>query len=200
MSVTLFEFSYAVLWILVILLCGAVLVLYRYHGVMLLNNREGLAGQGPEIDKSIRSIELRDVTGRAILLGAPSKRPVFVFLGSPTCQPCKDAKPALVSFAKKYSTVVDILLISSGTQAGFSDYTAEMPNAIQVIYDPRNDVSSRLRVSYTPFAFIIDENGIVQGKGAPTTTDSLEWFIEQIYERSNRSQSKPHVVPVNLLK
>jgi hypothetical protein len=173
--------SYVALWLLLLAVLMAVVFLYRYHGRMLLNTREGRANQGPEVGKPLPMVRLRDRYSRAIDLGGRRDRPAFVFFASAACEPCRNARSALGEFVAKYRHLLDSVLVCSGGDVELAEFTAELPKELLVVHQPTNDLAAKLRVHGTPFAFVVDREGIVRGAGMPDTLRAFESFVERLH-------------------
>lgn len=195
MSNVVFWAAFTALWVLVLGLVVAVFLLYRYHGRMLLESREGRANQGPALDKPFPEVRARDVHARVMDIGQPSDRARFVYLAQTTCQPCKEARDALGVFAAQHRATVDTVLVCSGGAREVAEFAADLPDAVQVVPDVRNEWRSQLRVSISPFAVILDRDGIVRGKGSPVTLEAFEALVEQL-DRGPQRREAVAFVPI----
>jgi len=175
-----FWISYATLWIVVIVLFTAVFLLYRYHGQLLLNSLEGRTSQGPQVGKRLLTARLRGLNGMTFQLEYPLVRPLLILFASTTCEPCRQARHAFSAFAEQHKAILDTLLVCRGNDQGVAEFAQDLPKSIWIVPDRHWSLGTRLRVSTTPFALIVDEGGIVRGKGMPATLEAFEWFIKQL--------------------
>lgn len=191
-----FWVTYIALWVLVIVLSLAVFLLYRYHGRMLLNSREGRATQGPDLYKPLPNIRMRTFNETVIQLGQLQARPLFIFFAQTTCNPCQEARAVLSQFAERYQETVETVLVCAGSKQEVMMFAANLPHIIQVVPDPHGKLFAQFRVSSTPFALITDQEGIVRGRGMPVQLAAFEWFIEQLTNVSEELEHDVSVVPV----
>lgn len=187
-----FWITYAALWVLVIVLFAAVFFLYRYHGQMLLNSREGRKAQGPELNVAFPSIRIQDLAEEVTHVGPPSGFQFF-FFASTKCQPCRQARVALGLFAEQYKAVVETYLICRGSHQEVASFAKELPASIKIVPDRQGKLSTELRISSTPFALITDSEGIVRAKGMPDRIEAFEWFIKQLSTMPKDAQSNSTV-------
>jgi hypothetical protein len=180
MANVFFWVTYIALWALVLLLFAAVFFLYRHHGKMLLDSKEGRVSQGPELYKQFPSMRVRDMSGNTILLGRLSPQPIFIFFAQTTCKPCQEARAALAAFASKHQQMLETVLVCTGKVQEITEFAVSLPDAIRLVPDPHKDLLVQLRISSTPFAVILDQEGTVRGKGMPVTSEAFEWFVEQL--------------------
>ena len=195
MTEALFWVSYFGLWVLTLTLLAAVFFLYRYHGQLFLNSAEGRTKQGPALRRSIPSQSVRNLQGDESVLGGIGKDRQFVFFASVQCGPCSQALPALNAFAKAHEAQMQTTVVCKGNSNEVADFTRVLGPEIRVVADPKWTIGTKLRVSSTPFAFILDAHGIVRAKGMPVDQEGFEWFVDQILRYEERSQQP---VPIAL--
>ena len=194
MTEALFWVSYFGLWVLTLTLLAAVFFLYRYHGQLFLNSAEGRTNQGPTLQRSISPQSVRDLQGDELVLGG-AKAKQFVFFASVKCGPCSHALPALDAFAKAHEAQMQTTVVCRGNNKEVADFTRVLGSEIRVVADPKWNIGTKLRVSSTPFAFILDEHKIVRAKGMPVDQEAFEWFLDQILRYEERDRQ---TVPVTL--
>ncbi len=175
----LFWISYGVLWIALACTITAILFLYRYLGQRELNSREGRSRQGPSYGQPIPLAKLIDLRGSQLTLG-PAPRPRLVYFASIACKNCTEALPTLSRFASQQTDVIETVLVCWGSMRQSQAFTAECASAVRVVADPAWELGTKLRVSSTPFAVVIDPRGVVRAKGSPTTRDEFEALIEHV--------------------
>src|SRR6266496_2254641 len=122
-----FWISYISLWTIVLTLFGAVFFLYRYHGEMMLNSRQGRDQQGPEVGKAIPAARLSSLKGEYHELGRSNGNPQLVFFAATECKPCHRLRPGFASFADKYKSI-DSILVCRGTEGGVERFAGELPS------------------------------------------------------------------------
>ena len=176
--------SYIALWILVALLTVVVLGLVRQLGLIhlrlgpeehLLTTREGLEVGTPapvfrEIDLlSEKDIALDDLKGRPSVL-------VFV---SPSCAPCTALMPHLNTFQRSNDGKVNILLFSQSEPQASLELAKTHQLKMPIISDPEGAISKAYQVRATPFAYGLDEAGLVHRRGIANDLQGLEALLEE---------------------
>ena len=168
--------SNVILWVIVLALVVLVLALSRQIGV--LYERVAPMGaltmdKGPQVGDAAPVMELQDLRGRALTVGVAGPRSQLIFFMSPTCPVCKKLLPILKSIQGAEGQWVDIVLASDG----------EMPEHLAFYQKAQLDafpyvLSTQLgmgfQISKLPYAVLIDENGIVRGKGLVNSREQLE--------------------------
>src|SRR5579862_5560680 len=99
---TALALSNAILWVVVVCLCVALLAVIRQLGV--LHERIAPVGalmltKGLKVGESAPAVAVTDLEGRPLTVGAPraDERATLVMFVSPTCPVCKTLLPALKS-------------------------------------------------------------------------------------------------------
>jgi methylamine dehydrogenase accessory protein MauD len=106
-------------------------------------NRRGGAGA---------EVSLHDLAGRKLLL-------VFVQTG---CSPCKAVVPELNRLERGDTQV---LVVNNGDFESTRKWSAEVGARFPVLSQEKFSISKKYEVFATPFAFLIDEKGIISSKG-----------------------------------
>lgn len=168
--------SNVILWVIVLALVLVVLALSRQIGV--LYERVAPMGaltmdKGPQVGDAAPVMELQDLRGRAVSVGVAGPRSQLIFFMSPTCPVCKKLLPILKSIQGSEGQWVDIVLASDG----------EMPEHLAFYQKAQLDafpyvLSTQLgmgfQISKLPYAVLIDEQGVVRGKGLVNSREQLE--------------------------
>ncbi|HUQ46729.1 MAG TPA: redoxin domain-containing protein [Gemmatimonadaceae bacterium] len=176
-----FIFSYALLWIVVILLSIALFILYSHVGKRLLSSHEGHAMQGPELEKRIQPQVLSAVTGSPVTIGGASPRPRLVIYSSAKCEPCRDLLRGLPEAVGHFGDRVDTFLICSGKVAEVRAFAADVPNQVTVCVDEEDEVADSYRILRTPYALSVDREGVLRYKGVPGPDfKTLSHFFEPL--------------------
>jgi len=169
--------SNIVLWVAVLLLAGVVLALTRQIG--LLHERLAPMGalaqdRGPEVGDPSPRLELADISGAPIEVGAPLPgiRSLVFFL-SPSCPVCETLLPTLLRVARDEDPNLRLILASDGELAEHMRFRESKGLADQ-IYVLSRELGIAFAVSKLPTAILIDEEGIVRAKGIVNTREHLE--------------------------
>jgi peroxiredoxin len=129
-------------------------------------NRNGVArgAQAP-------GFTLPDLAGRPLQFEAAGQRTLLVFVQS-RCAPCHDIVPELNRLQRRRRDlrVLAVLHAEPDEAPGWAaDNGPEFPVALQEDWS----VSKRYEVFATPFAFLIDERGVIVSKGILTSRQHI---------------------------
>jgi methylamine dehydrogenase accessory protein MauD len=176
--------SYIALWILVALLTVVVLGLVRQLGLIhlrlgpeehLTTTREGLeVGTPAPVFREIDILNKKEITV-ADLKGRPS---VLVFV-SPSCAPCAALMPHLNAFQRTNDGKANILLFSQSEPQPCLELIQAHKLKLPVISDPEGSISKAYKVHATPFAYGLDEEGLVRRRGIANDLQGLEALLEE---------------------
>lgn len=119
-------------------------------------------------------VSLRDFAGRKVLL-------VFTQSG---CGPCHDIAPELNRLHVHGEH--EVLVVNNGDQESTREWAAETKARFPVLAQEKFSVSKRYEAFATPFAFLIDEQGIVRSKGIAGSRQYLSYVL------TGAGQTKQH--------
>jgi methylamine dehydrogenase accessory protein MauD len=141
--------------------------------------RDGLKPGKKAPDFTLSSVDgdevsLRDFAGRKLLL-------VFTQSG---CGPCHAIAPELNRLHDKGEH--QVLVVNNGDSQSTREWAAETKARFPVLAQEKFSVSKRYEAFATPFAFLIDELGIVRSKGIAGTRQYLGYVL------SGAGQQKKH--------
>jgi methylamine dehydrogenase accessory protein MauD len=100
-----------------------------------------------------KEVALHDFAGRKVLL-------VFTQSG---CSPCQKIVPELNRLGKSGES--QVVVVNNGDADATRKWSAEVGARFPVLAQDRFSVSKRYEVFATPFAFLIDEKGVIASKG-----------------------------------
>jgi hypothetical protein len=166
-----FWVSYAVLWVLVVVLVVAVFALYQHFGQMYLSSADGRGEQGPRLDEPLRAAEAEDLTGAPLLL-PPDRRPVLVLFTSTSCELCAKLRAAVAEYVTA-PDALDVVVLCDGTARMVREWAAALPRPVRVVADVRGRQAIRYGVGVLPFLAATDAEGIVRYRGVVNDLDGL---------------------------
>jgi methylamine dehydrogenase accessory protein MauD len=100
-----------------------------------------------------KEVALRDFAGRKVLL-------VFTQSG---CSPCQKIVPELNRLVK--GSDCQVMVINNGDLDATRKWSAEVGARFPVLAQTQFSISQKYEVFATPFAFLIDERGVIASKG-----------------------------------
>ena len=179
---TALAISNAILWLLVIGLCVALLAVIRQLGV--LHERIAPVGalmlaKGLKVGESAPTVAAQDLEGRSISVGTTRTdgRATLLMFVSPTCPVCKTLLPVLKSSLASERDWLDIILASDGEIAAQREFVlAHRLGGFPYV------VSAPLGIAYQasrlPFAALIDPQGVLRARGIVNSREHLESLFE----------------------
>lgn len=180
----LFWSSYAILWLLVIVLAGGVLLLYRQFGLMLMpgSRRADLAGLDVGAKAPPLALDFLQ-NGRAPVLdwdgsesGSPRAGWVVVF-ANPGCSICRglwDAASDLGTLAHKWPAL-EFVWIDGRPREG------DPPQGWTVAVSEDQRASEAMDVPVFPFVYAIEPGGIVSAKRLVNEPEHLSLLVDEAF-------------------
>lgn len=176
--------SYAILWLLVVMLAMVVAALARQIGTLHLRlgprGALELDGEGPPLGEMLPPADTKDMEGRALTLGGPGEAQLLLFV-TPGCGVCEQVLPSIKAVA------------SIGAQAPYviTDVDEE---ETRIVYGgkridapliPDRDVAASYGVPGTPYVIITGSDGLVRAKGTVNNLEQMEGLVDSARRRSN---------------
>lgn len=174
--------SYVAVWLLVLLLCLAVLVLARQIG--LIQRRVGplparTEASGPSLGDRVEPLEAAGLDGRPVMVGGRRERATLLVFLSARCGACKDLAPAMRSLWKSERAWLDLLaVLLGGDEAANREFVSQ--RALEKIPAVNGDLGERLGVRHPPYAVLIDRDGTVRAKGVVNHLEHLESLLNTL--------------------
>lgn len=174
--------SYVALWILVLILCVLFLGLAREIGT--LHRRIGAPGalltdEGLDIGARVAGFTAREVpSGRDIEFRRPTDHETLVVFISPHCGPCRELLPSLTRGWTDWSKVVRPLIVCEGTEQDVQSFAERMKVTFPMLADPLSEIHTSFGRPSTPYAFLLNSEGIVKLKGIVNSRDDIDRLID----------------------
>jgi peroxiredoxin len=130
-----------------------------------------------------REIALSDFAGRKVLL-------VFTQSG---CSPCKGIVPELNRLAERGAH--QVLVINNGNLDQTRTWALEAGARFPVLAQEKYAISKRFEAYATPFAFVIDEQGIVRSKGIAGSKQHLNFVLSGAGKKEEANVGESPVEP-----
>jgi methylamine dehydrogenase accessory protein MauD len=190
--------SSIVLWVAVLFL--GFLLLGTLRAVGLLNWRleqlqattpRRLGRDGLKVGKKAPDFTLPSVAGGEISLHDFAGRKTLVVFTQSGCGPCKVIGPEL-------NRVHDlgthrVVVVNNGDQEQTRQWAADTSARFPVLAQEKFAVSKRYQIFATPFAFLIDEEGIITSKGLVASRQHIAYVLRGAGNRAKHDgeQSEP---------
>jgi methylamine dehydrogenase accessory protein MauD len=149
-------------------------------------NRDGLKPGRKAPDITLPRVDggecsLHDYAGKRVLL-------VFV---QANCQPCHEVVPELNRLHG--SGELEVLAINSAELEQAREWAAEVHAAFPVLVQDRLEISKKYQVFATPFAFVIDDRGVIAGSGILNNRQHVRFVLDAAAEHAaRRAQATGH--------
>jgi methylamine dehydrogenase accessory protein MauD len=182
--------SYVVLWVLVLLLgfllWGALrslaLLRWRLEQLQTITPRR-LGRDGLRRGKKAPDFTLPGVDGREVSLHDFAGRKVLLAFTQSGCSPCHAIMPEL----NRVDGGVQVLVVNNGDAEATRKWAAELKPRFPVLTQERFDISKRYEVFATPFAFLIDEQGVIWSKGIVNNGQHIRFLLSGAGDEHDRA-------------
>jgi methylamine dehydrogenase accessory protein MauD len=179
---TFFLVSNILLWIAVLLLAFLLMGTLRALGLLTWRLEQlqatapiRLGRSGLKIGKKAPDFTMPSVDGGDYALHEFAGRKVLLVFTQSGCSPCKAIIPELnrLQDQGRYQVIV----ANNGEPEVTRRWAAEANSRVPVLIQERFDVSKRYEVFATPFAFLIDESGVITSKGLVGSRQHLGYVL-----------------------
>ncbi len=162
--------SYVALWLAVLALGFLLLGALRALGLLrwrleqleaITPTRVGRGGLKP--GKKAPDFTLPSVGGGEVSLHDFAGRRVFLVFTQSGCKPCHRVVPELNKLQRNGE--VQVLVVNNGDLEATRQWAGEAQVGFPVLVQQQFSVSKRYEMYATPFAFLIDERGVIASKG-----------------------------------
>ncbi len=119
-------------------------------------------------------VSLRDFAGRKLLL-------VFTQAG---CGPCHDIAPEFNRLQAKGEH--QVLVVNNGEPAETRQWAADVHARFPVLVQEKFSLSKRYEIFVTPFAFLIDEEGLIASSGIVGSAQYLGYVLNGAGNRAKK--------------
>ncbi len=182
--------SYVVLWGVVLLQGAVIFVLLRQLGLMYLGSAQGVARDGLAAGERAPDFNLPDLAGGLVSLAGFRGRQLLLVFGSTTCAPCRSLMPDLNVFARERAAELQVLYLSRGGLEETQRFVDELEVRAPVAVHSDHELPDKYKARVTPFAFVIDGEGIVRAKGLANNRDHLEQLLRMAKEEIERGPKR----------
>jgi len=187
MTSGLFWISYAAAWVLLLVLSGGLLILFRFSvraNRMQTSSGVGDVGtmNGPALDDRPPVMELQDLAGDPVSVGGPTGTAQLIMFAKNTCPKCKLAIELLHSFASEHAPLEPIVVYGGG-RAAIEECASAVGSPLTAVADVEWKGAKTWHVSRFPFGVVLDSAGVVRGRGDPTSATMLTILTQHMEMR-----------------
>ncbi len=169
--------SNLLLWLAVLALLFVVFALARQIGVLherLAPSGAGVPPRGVREGEQLPAMQLTDLRGVAVDIGAARGRGMLLLFVSPTCPLCRVLTPLAVDLAQAAGR--DLVLASEGGDIDrHREYVAAQ--GIEVPYVLSSELVRALDVGLLPFAAVLGADGVLQARGRVNDGSELQRLL-----------------------
>jgi methylamine dehydrogenase accessory protein MauD len=169
------------LWIFVLFVCFLLLGTLRALGVLRWQLEQlqattpsRIGRDGIRLGKKAPRFALANGDGQEVTLEQFAGRKVLLVFTQSGCSPCKAIVPEL---NKLHSRGLQVLVINTGEPAKTTDWAKAVGAQFPVLAQEKYRISKSYQIFATPFAFLVDEQGIISSKGLVGSRQHLSFVL-----------------------
>lgn len=185
--------SYIALWAVVLFQGLVIFLLLRQLGIMYLGTAQGVARDGLAVGQRAPDFALPALDGRTVALADFLSRPLLLIFGSPNCAPCRSLIPDLNAFAREKREEIGVLFLMRGEAEAAQRFVDETGIEAPVAVHPDERLPDQYKARVTPFAFVIDREGIIRAKGLANNRDHLTMLLHMAEDNTKSSRNGARV-------
>jgi methylamine dehydrogenase accessory protein MauD len=158
----------------------------KQQGVLFKNQEQSLGGSGLAVGEKAPSFVAMDQNGQTFKMDDFKGRKRILAFITPGCTPCAETIEVLNAFSQDAHAVVVLIVGNTDRQQNMLyavEHHAQMP-----ILTPDATVDDFYQIRMKPFAFVIDEDGIVRAQGGLNNREHLEGLLTMAYPAMSISQ------------
>lgn len=185
--------SYGALWLMVLflgfLLLGALraLGLLRWRLEQLEATTPSRLGRGGlKPGKKAPDFTLPSVSGGEVSLHDFAGRRVFLVFTQSGCKPCHRVVPELNKL--QHGGDMQVLVVNNGELEATRQWADEADVCFPMLVQQQLSVSKRYEMYATPFAFLIDERGVIVSKGIINNGQHIGFVLSGAGDASKNGQ------------
>jgi methylamine dehydrogenase accessory protein MauD len=173
--------SQLVLWLLVLFLSFLLLGTLRSLGLVRWRMEQleattpsRLGRCGLKIGKKAPDFTLPSLAGTEVALHDFAGRKVLLVFTQSGCGPCETILPELNRLMRRG---VQVLVVNKGELDATRKWTTELGLHFPVRVQNGLDISKKYEVFATPFAFLINEQGVIASKGIVSSSQHIRYVL-----------------------
>lgn len=176
----IFLFTYALLWVIVVMLLTAVLALLRRAGLEQMSTPGARQRQGPELGAKSRSSALTTIRDKTVIISDDDAGYQLLLFSSVTCSSCKAAMFILAEWVKSRRETA-VIVVCSGHTEDVWKRAQEVPS-LDIVADPDWALATAWKIHSVPFGVLL-VGGTVAAKGHVSDKISLDSLFSDAARR-----------------
>ncbi|GGB44683.1 hypothetical protein GCM10011409_22840 [Lentibacillus populi] len=177
-------YSNIALWILLILVIISLIMVFRQFGEVYLKSSDSISRDGLAIGEKTPELNIPLVNGNGKFNNAMFQyNPTLLTFVSPNCGACKNMVPELKDAIYQYKDRFNFILITIGKKEENQQLIQNFDISDVLYVDEDMKVFQDFRVRVTPFAFMVNEDGVVIEKGLNNGMDHIRNFIDIVEKK-----------------
>jgi methylamine dehydrogenase accessory protein MauD len=136
-----------------------------------------LGRDGLKVGKRAPDFTLLSATGGEVSLHTFAGRKVLLVFTQAGCGPCHDMAPAFKRVQDQGEH--QVLVVNNGEPDETRKWAEEINGGFLILIQEKFNVSKLYEVFATPFAFLIDEQGVLASKGIVTSREHISFLLDR---------------------
>ena len=145
--------------------------------------------EGLKVGRKAPDFTLPSAGGGEGSLAGFAGRKVLLVLTQSGCGPCQEIVPELNRLHERGE--YQVLVVNNGDPEATRQWVAETKARFPVLAQEKFSLSKRYEVYVTPFAFVIDEQGIITAKGIAGSKQYLGYVLSGAGNRPGHDEPEP---------
>lgn len=180
----LWTVSYIVLWVLVLAEAAVLFILLRTFGSLYLDTAAGISRDGLALGARAPDFVAPGIDGRQVTLREFLGRWLVLFFAAPGCEECYAMLPDLGRLRADLGDGTEIVLVFGASLPDAQSVPLLRNSPIPVLVGGSRGLTARYKVRASPFAQIVDPQGVVRAKGLFNNRERLEHLLADAGHRN----------------
>ncbi|WP_053363457.1 redoxin domain-containing protein [Bacillus sp. FJAT-27251] len=177
-------YSNILLWIVVLVFLVLFFMIFRQFGEVYLSTSEGISRDGIPVGESFPKFPEQVVLKSKESTNSITNLPELVVFVSPNCGACKDLLSDWNKYSSNYKNLLNLTVVIYGTREESQKMLEKTQLKGKIVLDENGELTDNYKVRVTPFAFILDEKGVVKAKGLCNGEDHIKGLMTMLNKES----------------
>jgi hypothetical protein len=118
--------------------------------------------------------------------------PTVIWFMAAGCQPCLGNRTAINVLSAEYQGRAHMIVNCVGDSAAVAYYAEELRGPVTIVQDSKRTNAQEWRVFISPFAVVVDGNGIIKRKIATVTAEQVQLALDSFTNGGGMLQQDRH--------